>query len=105
MGGCQNCGPFLGTLNISCRIIIGTQKGTIILTTTHMALNEVIFLAGLNGLATVRQACEASEKQSTLQQKVQSLEQIKLQGREVLPRPCKSRSPCSKAQQRQDKIK
>ena len=26
--------PF-GTLNIRCRIIIGTQKGTIILTTTH----------------------------------------------------------------------
>ena len=34
-GGCQNYGPFLGTLNIRCRIIIGTQKGTIILTTTH----------------------------------------------------------------------
>ena len=38
MGGCQNYGPFLGTLNIRCRIIIGTQKGTIILTTTHMEL-------------------------------------------------------------------
>ena len=36
MGGCQNYGPFLGTLNIRCRILIGTQKGTIILTTTHM---------------------------------------------------------------------
>ena len=35
MGGCQNYGPFLGTLNIRCRIIIGTQKGTIILTTTQ----------------------------------------------------------------------
>ena len=35
MGGCQNYGPFLGTLNNRCRIIIGTQKGTIILTTTH----------------------------------------------------------------------
>ena len=35
MGGCQNYGPFLGTLNIRCRIIIGSQKGTIILTTTH----------------------------------------------------------------------
>ena len=32
MGGCQNYGPFLGALNIRCRIIIGTQKGTIILT-------------------------------------------------------------------------
>ena len=37
MRDCQNYGPFLGTLNIRCRIIIiGTQKGTIILTTTHM---------------------------------------------------------------------
>ena len=26
MGGCQNCGPFLGTLNFRCRIIIRTQK-------------------------------------------------------------------------------
>ena len=36
MGGCQNYGPFFGTLNIRCRIIIGTQKVTIILTTPHM---------------------------------------------------------------------
>ena len=36
MGGCPNYGPFLGTLNIRCHIIIGVQKGTIILTTTHM---------------------------------------------------------------------
>ena len=33
MGGCQNCGPLLGTLNIRCRIIIGTQMGA---TTTHV---------------------------------------------------------------------
>ena len=26
MGGCQNYGPILGTLNIRCRIIIGIQK-------------------------------------------------------------------------------
>ena len=36
MGSCQNYGPFLGTLNNRCRIIIGTRKGTMILTTTHM---------------------------------------------------------------------
>ena len=36
MGGCQNYGPFLGTRNIRGRIIIGTQKGTIISTTTHI---------------------------------------------------------------------
>ena len=40
MVGCQNYDLFLGTLNIRCRIIIGTPKGTIVLTTTHMyALN------------------------------------------------------------------
>ena len=27
MGGCQNYGPFSGTLSIRCRIIMGTQKG------------------------------------------------------------------------------
>ena len=28
--------PFLGTLNIRCRIRVGIRRGTIILTTTHM---------------------------------------------------------------------
>ena len=39
MGGCQKYVPFLGTLNIRCRIILGIQKATIMLTTTptHMA--------------------------------------------------------------------
>ena len=36
MGSCQNYGPVLGTLNNRCRIIIGTQNGTIILTTTQI---------------------------------------------------------------------
>ena len=27
LGGCQKCGPFLGTLNIRYRILIGIQKG------------------------------------------------------------------------------
>ena len=36
MSGCQIYGPFLGTLNNRCRIIIGTQKGTLTLTTTHI---------------------------------------------------------------------
>ena len=44
MGGCQNHGPFLGTLNIRCRIIIGTQKRTIILTTTHIHLYIYIYI-------------------------------------------------------------
>ena len=38
MGGCQNYGPFLGTLNIRCRSILRTQKGTIILTATQVGL-------------------------------------------------------------------
>ena len=37
MGGCQKNGPFLGTLNIRCRIIIGIKKGAIILKTTRMS--------------------------------------------------------------------
>ena len=36
MGSYQNHGPFLRTLNIRGRIIIGTYKGTIILTTIHI---------------------------------------------------------------------
>ena len=36
MADCQNYGPFLGPYYNRCRIIIGTQKGTIILTTTHI---------------------------------------------------------------------
>ena len=36
VGGDPNYGPFLGTLNITCRIIIGIQKGPIILTSTHV---------------------------------------------------------------------
>ena len=36
MGGCQNYGPLLGPLNTKCRIIKRTQKGTIVLTTTHI---------------------------------------------------------------------
>ena len=47
MGGCQNYGPLLGTLNIRCRTIIGTQKGTIVLTTTHMKHNFHFILHAL----------------------------------------------------------
>ena len=38
MGGCENYGPFWGTLNNKCGIIIGIQKGALVLTTTHMRL-------------------------------------------------------------------
>ena len=49
MGGCQNYGPFLGTLNIRCRNIIGTQKGTIILTTTQISLVSVFWVLSRSG--------------------------------------------------------
>ena len=42
MGSCQNYGPFLGTLNIRCRIIIRTQKGTRIFTTSQMNKSSLI---------------------------------------------------------------
>ena len=42
MGGCQNDGPFLGILNIRGRIIIGTQKGTIILTTNYIGFIRIL---------------------------------------------------------------
>ena len=41
MVGCQSYGPFLGSLNIRCCIIIGIQKGTIILITTHMMVKKI----------------------------------------------------------------
>ena len=40
MGCCQNYDPFLGTLKIRCRTIIGTQKGTIILTSSYICLRK-----------------------------------------------------------------
>ena len=40
-GGCENYGPFLGTLNNGCRIILRTPKGTIILTTTHSKIGSM----------------------------------------------------------------
>ena len=40
MGGCQNHDPFLGTLDIRCSIRTGIQKGTTILTTTHIRSYE-----------------------------------------------------------------
>ena len=41
MGSCQNYGPCLGTLNTRCRTIVRTQKGTLILTTTHMGMLRI----------------------------------------------------------------
>ena len=54
MGGCQIYGPFLGTRNIRCRAIIGIQKGTIILTTTHIGpiCEQLGYLEGILGGST-----------------------------------------------------
>ena len=58
MGGCQKYGPFLGTLNIRCRIIIGIQKGTKILTTTQKTVVNSYSQAALgsHGRCSVRSA-------------------------------------------------
>ena len=42
----KNHGPFLGSQNIRCRSIIGIQKGTISLTTTHMGIEAFLMAWG-----------------------------------------------------------
>ena len=49
-GSCQNYGPFLGTLNTRCRIILRTKKGTLILTTTHVIVSFLLYCYCLQGL-------------------------------------------------------
>ena len=59
MGGCQNYGPILGPRNIRCRIILRTQKGSIILTTTHIARSKppsTLEMAEVHGLRQWREA-------------------------------------------------
>ena len=43
IGGSQNYGPLLGAPNTRCHTLIRTQKGTIILTTTHI-MNLYLYL-------------------------------------------------------------
>ena len=47
MGGCQNYGPFLDPYYNTAPNIYGTQKGTIILTTTHVRATVIILLKPL----------------------------------------------------------
>ena len=49
VGDRQNCGPFSGTLNIRCHIVIGIQKRTMILTTTPV---ESVFVVVKDDRAT-----------------------------------------------------
>ena len=54
MGGCQKLRSlFGGNLNMRCRIVIGIQKGTIILTTAHMICNEMQHNTILWGMGSV----------------------------------------------------
>ena len=50
LGGCQNYGPFLGTLNIRCCIIIGNQKGTNFDNRPYIYIYNVIMLGIVQGL-------------------------------------------------------
>ena len=54
VGSCQNYGRFLGTLKSRCRIILRTQQGTIILTTTQVVFVIAALDAG-KGLAITAQ--------------------------------------------------
>ena len=40
LGGCRNVGPFLDPYDNTAPNIQGTQKGTLVLTTTHISLEE-----------------------------------------------------------------
>ena len=42
LGGCQNSGPFWGPYYNTAPIIYGPQKGTLILTTTHLGARLVL---------------------------------------------------------------
>ena len=58
----------LGTLNIRCRIIIGIQKGPIILTTTHVLpvqKGSPIALSKQNGLASKNPSCAHTSSKDT----------------------------------------
>ena len=47
MGGYKNHGPLLGPLNTMCRIVLRTQEGTILLTTTRLRNDSVGSLVGI----------------------------------------------------------
>ena len=55
VGSCQKYDPLLGPLNTKCRIVLRTQKGTTILTTTHVMqpqgrLQHILFSQSLQAL-------------------------------------------------------
>ena len=64
--GYQDYGPFLGTLNIRCRIMIGIQKGTIILTTTHLSSLTWNRAKQEEGRADMQQMCVKASSSKAL---------------------------------------
>ena len=72
MGDCQNYIPFLGTLNIRCRIILGIHIGTIILTTTHIRIipkdigNHPRFCISVGGFGCLGAQLAIQEQQGSI---------------------------------------
>ena len=96
MGGYQNYGPFLGTLNIRGRIIIGIQKGTIILTTNHMHLKPSYSLLARNQFDSDSQVLSNPETIDCLYDHVfeQPRQSSLLRG--TIPRPAERNNKCQK---------
>ena len=55
---CQNYGPLLGPLTTRCRIILRTQNGTIILTTTHILVFGCRSLEMATSQRPLRDSCQ-----------------------------------------------
>ena len=62
-GGCQNYGPFLDPYYNTAPTIWGTQKGTIILTTTYVVLRALV--PGLSHARSGLRRIEASRRPSS----------------------------------------
>ena len=63
--GFQNYDPFLGALNIRCRIIMGIHKGTIILTATHLIVARNQEMKAQRDARAIRGALGSRESEIT----------------------------------------
>ena len=57
VGGCQNYGALLGPLNTRCRTMLRIQKGTIILTTTHVMFCRALLFGVFLGVLLFGNSC------------------------------------------------